>query len=130
MTEVDLTRRRLLISAAGVAAAVVVGSSGLWTLIERLSEADAASLLRGLITDRDGAARLGRSYLDAHPTQARRAVLVRDLVGPTEPASAADASREVATRIRNDYAARSTVVVDGWVLSRTEARLYALVALS
>ena len=129
MTEVDLTRRRLLISAAGVAAGVAVGSSGLLTLIERLAGADAASLLRGLITDREGAARLGRSYLAAHPNEARRSVLVRDLVGATEPTSASDASREVAARIRDDYAAGSTVVVDGWVLSRAEARLYALVAL-
>lgn len=129
MSEVDLSRRRLLISAAGIAAAVAVGSSGLLTLIERLSGADAASLLRGLITDREGAARLGRSYLGVHPTEARRGVLVRDLVGLTEPTSVSDASREVAARIRGDYAAGSTVVVDGWVLSRTEARLYALVAL-
>ncbi len=129
MTAVDLTRRRLLIAAAGVAAGVAFGPSGLLTLIERLSGRDAASLLRGLITDGEGAARLGRSYLAAHPTEARRVVLVRDLVGPTVPTSARRASREVAARIRTDYAAGSTVVVDGWVLSRTEARLYALVAL-
>jgi hypothetical protein len=129
MTEVDLTRRRLLIAAAGVAAAVAVGPSSLLTLIERLSGADAASLLRGLITDRDGAARLGRSYVAAHPSEARSGVLVRGLVGATAPTSVSGASRKVAARIRGDYAAGSTVVVDGWVLSRTEARLYALVAL-
>ena len=129
MTDVNVTRRRLLIAAAGVAAAAAVGPSGLFTLIERLSRSDAESLLRGLITDRDGATRLGSSYLAAHPTEARRRVLVHDLVGPTEPTSVSHASGEVAARIRGDYAARSTVVVDGWVLSRTEARLYALVAL-
>lgn len=129
MTEVDITRRRLLIAAAGVAAAVAAGPSGLLTLIERMSAPDAASLLRGLITDREGAANLGRSYLAAHPTEAQRRVLVRDLVGPAVPTSVSRASREVANRIRGDYAAGSTVVVDGWVLSRTEARLYALVAL-
>jgi hypothetical protein len=56
-------------------------------------------------------------------------VLVRDLVGSTAPTTASRASREVAARIRGDYVAGSTVVVDGWVLSRSEARLYALVAL-
>jgi hypothetical protein len=35
----------------------------------------------------------------------------------------------VADRIRGDFAAGNTVVVEGWVLSRTEARLYALVVL-
>jgi hypothetical protein len=129
MTDVDLTRRRLLIAAAGVAAAIAAGPSGLLTMIERLTAADASSLLRGLISDREGAARLGRLYLAAHPTEARTGVLVRDLLGPTEPTSVIGASREVAARIRGDFAAGSTVVVDGWVLSRAEARLYALVAL-
>jgi hypothetical protein len=129
MTNVDLTRRRLLIAAAGLAAAAAVGPSCLLTLVERLSGAEAASLLRGLITDREGAARLGRSYLAAHPTEARSGVLVRDLVGAIEPTSVSGASREVADRIRGDFAAGNTVVVEGWVLSRTEARLYALVVL-
>jgi hypothetical protein len=129
MTDLILTRRRLLIAGAGVAAAVAAGPSDLLALIERLSAADAASLLRGLITDRDGAARLGRSYLAVHPSEARGGFLVHDLVGATVPTSVIGASREVAARIRDDYAAGRTVVVDGWVLSRAEARLYALVAL-
>jgi hypothetical protein len=129
MRNADLTRRHVLVMAAAAAGAVAIGPTGWFGLIERLVAADVEGLLRGLITDREGAARLGRSYLGAHPTEARSGILVSRLIGPTEPTSAAGASREVASRIRGDYAADRTVVVDGWVLSRTEARLYALVAL-
>lgn len=129
MTELRLTRRRLLIAAGGLGAAVAAGPGGLLPLIERLTAADAASLLRNLVTDREGAARLGRTYLAAHPGEARGGGLVRALAGPTGPTSASGASSAVAARIRSDYAAGNTVVVDGWVLSRAEARLCALVAL-
>jgi hypothetical protein len=129
MPEVDLTRRRLLIGAAGLLGALAAGPSVLVPLIERLAAADAAALLRGLIRHREGAIQLGRSYLSAHPSEASRAALVRQLAGPIAPASSERAARGVGTRIREDYAIGHTVVVEGWVLSRTEARLYALVAL-
>jgi hypothetical protein len=129
MPKVELTRRRLLIAAAGFLGTVAAGPSAIVQLIERLAPADAAALLRGLITDREGAAQLGRTYLDAHPSEASRAALVRQLADPIAPTSAERAARGVGKRIREDYAIGHTVVVEGWVLSRTEARLYALVAI-
>jgi hypothetical protein len=130
MREVDHTRRRLLVAAAGIIAAAAAGPSAILPLIERLTSPDTAGLLRGLITHRDSAAQLGRSYLDAHPNEARSAALVRQLAGPIALTSAERAAREVAARVRADYARGRTVVIEGWVLSRTEARLYALVALA
>jgi hypothetical protein len=129
MPAVDLTRRRLLVGAAALLAAVAAGPSALVPLIERLAAADAAALLRTLIKHREGAIQLGRSYLSAHPSEANRATLVRQLAGPIAPASAERAAHGVGARIREDYAMGHTVVVEGWVLSRTEARLCALVAL-
>jgi hypothetical protein len=129
MSEVDFTRRRLLAAAVTVAAAVTAGPSVVLPLIERLAAGNTAGHLRALITHDAGAAYLGRRYLQAHPSEARRDVLVRRLVGTNAPTSAREASRAVAARIRSDYAAGRTVRVDGWVLSRTEARLYALVAI-
>jgi hypothetical protein len=130
MTDVDLTRRRLLIAAAGLGAAVVAGPIAMWPVVERFAASDPAALLRGLVTHRGAAVALGRSYLEANPTEAHRADLVRNLVGARVPASTSRASREVASRIRADYRAGRTVVVEGWVLSRTEARLCALIALT
>ena len=60
MPEVDLTRRHLLIGAAGLLGALAAGPSVLVPLIERLAAADAAALLRGLIRHREGAILLGR----------------------------------------------------------------------
>jgi hypothetical protein len=129
MSETDLTRRRLLIGALTVAAAVVAGPAVVVPLIERLAPGSTADLLRALITHDEGASYLGRRYLQAHPTEARSDVLVRMLVGTNAPTSERETSRALAVRIRSDYAAGRTVKVDGWVLSRTEARLYALVAI-
>jgi len=129
MTDVDLTRRRLLLAAAGLAAAVVAGPIAMWPVVERFAAGDPAALLRGLVTHRGAAVALGRSYLEGNPTEAHRADLVRNLVGGGVPASTSRASREVASRIRADYRSGRTVVIEGWVLSRTEARLCALIAL-
>jgi hypothetical protein len=129
MSEPGLTRRRLLIAAVTLAAAVAAGPGVVAPLIERLAAGNPADLLRALITHGEGATYLGRRYLQAHPSEARSDVLVRRLVGTNSPTSEREASRAVAVRIRSDYAAGRTVKVDGWVLSRTEARLYALVAM-
>ena len=129
MSETDLTRRRLLIAAVTAATAVAAGPGVLLPLVERLAALNTAGHLRSLITDDEGASYLGRRYLQAHPSEARGDVLVSRLVGTRAPTSAREASRAVAAGIRSDYAAGRSVRVDGWVLSLTEARLYALVAL-
>ena len=129
MPEVDLTRRRLLIAALTAAAAVAAGPAVMVPMIERLAAGATADHLRALIAHGEGARYLGGRYLQAHPSEARSDVLVRELVGTAAPMSAAEASRAVAVGIRSDYSAGRTVTVDGWVLSRAEARLYALVAI-
>ena len=129
MTDIELTRRRFLVAAAGLAAAVAAAPIAMWPIVEHFAAGDTAALLRGLVTHRGAAVALGRAYLEANPTEAQRGDLVRHLVGGRVPASTSRASREVASRIRADYRAGRTVVVEGWVLSRAEARLCALIAL-
>jgi hypothetical protein len=78
---------------------------------------------------RASAARIGEAYLEDHPEEAQPALLARllreagleEAPGPTSRARA---------RIREDFERGRTVQVDGWVLSRTEARLCALTALT
>ena len=129
MSDVEVTRRRLLIAALTAAAAVAAGPGVVVPMIDRLAAGDPAGHLRALITHGEGARYLGSRYLSAHPSEARSDALVRELVGTAAPMSAAEASRAVAVGIRSDYSAGRTVNVDGWVLSRAEARLYALVAI-
>lgn len=85
----------------------------------------------------DAAAQFGRLYLEAHPEENDRAVLVglieqasgreTDSTSPADPAVVAAALQRV---VRAEYARDAVVAVDGWVLSVTEARIYALVAVS
>ena len=76
---------------------------------------------------------VGRAYLDETPGESDPRVLVSHLYeGWTREALDADASEWV-ERIRHqhrqDFASGRTVTVEGWVLSRTEARVGALAAL-
>ena len=42
---------------------------------------------------------------------------------------AAGGSADLSSRVRDDFGAGRVLLVDGWVLSETEARIYALAAL-
>jgi hypothetical protein len=131
MGEVDRGRRRFLLATVALAASVAIGPRTLALLAELLPEDDAAiEAVRALIAHRAHAAQLGSAYLAGHPGEGRPALLLHHLAGPLPPRSAAGARDRIAARIRADYASARTVTVEGWILSRTEARLYALVALA
>ena len=131
MHHVDRGRRRFLLAAAGAAAAAAIGPGALILLIDRMWKDDAAvAAIRALITHRADADQLGRAYLAMHRDERSSAALLRHLLGPMPPASAAETPGRIAARIRADYRAARTVTVEGWILSRTEARLCALVALT
>ncbi|MCB1890553.1 MAG: hypothetical protein KDH20_23315 [Rhodocyclaceae bacterium] len=119
-------RRRLiglaLAALAGVPARADVGAT-----------AQAAGLLDAI--DAEAAARFGFRYLAQHTGEARLPELVAYLAAAireeratgTKGISRLTALRE---RIRHDYRDADCVDLDGWLLSRTEARLCALAALS
>lgn len=97
-------------------------------------EADAAARLLSLLAHRDSAARIGRLYLRRFPGEADARRLASMILGqasaPAAAPSAPDAlRRQVAQRRRQDFATGETVRVEGWILSRSEARLCALAAL-
>jgi hypothetical protein len=89
------------------------------------------------IADRQSAARLGRAYLDAHPEYPHCHALLTDIERTLKEQHAsapltADAEQTASTLqslLRKEYARGEVVSVAGWVLSRTEARLYALAAM-
>lgn len=73
---------------------------------------------------------LGREYLATVPWEADREVLRRLLPRLDHREAAGDAPGEPLRRwVRDDFDAGRVVSVRGWLLSRTEARLCALVAL-
>jgi len=93
--------------------------------------------LRNTIADQQSAARIGRAYLDAQPEYRYCQVLLTDIEralkrqNPAVPL-ATDAEQTASTLqglLRKEYAHDEVVSVAGWILSTTEARLYALVYL-
>ncbi len=93
--------------------------------------------LAHIIGDPEACARLGRAYLAAHPEYYRGDTLVADI----QRALAKYDESAVFTRdpqrtvtalqllVREEYIRGEVEAVTGWILSITEARLYALAAL-
>lgn len=87
--------------------------------------------LERIIGDRDGARQLGALYLTRHPAT------VDDLLRESGgfPAAAFGAhgrkalARALIDRRTADFAAGRTVVLDGWVVARSEAQVCALLCL-
>lgn len=78
--------------------------------------------------------RLGRSYLEATPEERDGPTLLarlslRDGIPHFEGRPRQEATwRALKARRDQEFAAGDTVVVDGWLLARTEARLCAVLA--
>ena len=76
---------------------------------------------------------LGRSYLQDHAGEADQNWLettIADSYHQQEAVHDRLEDHDVGAQIRSDFAQSHTVEVNGWILSRTEARLYALISLS
>jgi hypothetical protein len=123
----DAGRRRLLIAAAGIGVSAAVGPRVLGLMLEQLVAADVAQVLRGLVIHRESAIQLGLAYLRAHPDEYGATELTALILGGRGVPRGGEAA-SVSARMRADFEARRVVTVDGWILSRTEARLYALCA--
>jgi hypothetical protein len=122
----DAGRRRVLLAAVALATSVAAGPRAIGLVLERLAAADAAAqALRELVPHRESAARLGRAYLRTATDEASATRLASLVLGRTAVAPGGEAAR-VASNIRADFSAGRVVTVEGWIVSRTEARLCAL----
>jgi hypothetical protein len=124
------TRREWLASAAGAALALI--PLGALASASGRPQASAAERWLAQLRTPASAAVVGREYLRSAPRESTRERLRADLdaaIG-TDALSDAEIRRRVSARVRQDYAAGDTVRLRGWILSRTEARLCALAALS
>jgi hypothetical protein len=79
--------------------------------------------LESVVGDWDAARRLGEAYLRQHPDEADREWLLREVMGDSAPGG--ERLQRLASRRRQDLHRGTIVIVDGWVLARTEARLCA-----
>jgi hypothetical protein len=136
LSDDGITRRAALALLGSGAAAVLVGGAAARELLEYDSSntsgpprdplPDAAARL-------DGIARVGARYRELVTDEADRAALLAAIPMAEELADEPSALEdEIGARreqIRSDFATGDVVQVDGWRLSRTEARLAALVSL-
>lgn len=93
--------------------------------VSSLTKARIEHSLRALFSDIDAARVLGMRYIDLYPSEAQRIVLLDKLF-----LSAPRTSRELKTIIslerEYDFQNNRTIIIDGWILARTEAEVCAL----
>jgi hypothetical protein len=123
-----LDRRRFLqLSALGVV--VTIADSACAASSDRPDAgADRPQLLAMLGTER--VRELGVHYRASRPSENSAGALRAALSSGHGPRIPFIKSRSFADQIRDDFASGRTVVVDGWVLSLTEARQAALFSLT
>jgi hypothetical protein len=122
VTDGEPTRRDVL------RALVAIGVLGPWSAVACGDDPE----FRWLFESPGEAAFLGGLYLAAAPGEADPARLQRvlGLDAARDRAGGADALERLRARHRADFAEGDVVVLQGWLLSRTELRMCALVQLS
>jgi hypothetical protein len=131
-----ITRRQFFASAGLVSGAVALARLRPWTAMVRVVDSSDAGRLVALFEHLQSAGAIGEAYLDQRrpPEPASRiaADIMRALPNgrATLRAVGDDELRELLSRrIQADFGEGRVVSVRGWMLSETEANLYALAAL-
>ena len=124
-----ITRREVL--AAGL---LLGGSAGLLPLLGACSdgsEAQPPDSLLDVFADPASLQGIGRLYLERFPDEADEKVLLQALLTGLEvlPDSRSDLRDHLRSRIEADFERGDVFALRGWVLSRTEGRLWALASL-
>jgi hypothetical protein len=137
VTQLTVKRRQVLGSAAAIVAAAWFGRlMRSWSPRSAPGEPESARLVR-LLTQTDSARVIGREYLRLAPEERDPTVLASLVAGrladdPHVMSIATDTQLRLLllNSTCRDFAEGLTITLDGWMLSRTEARLYGLAALA
>jgi len=121
------SRRKFL----GFAAAGATGiATGTWILArDWVRDDDPLEQLTGVAAGSPEFLAIGKRYLEIHPGEADRAVLLRALGfagGERDPSTREELLEIVHAGILRDVANDDTVQLRAWIFSRTECRLFAL----
>ena len=127
------TRRTVLAALLATVATIIVPRRGLTTTAGISEEAEFVSELRRLVPSPVSARILGFTYLRSFPHEHDPRILsalLSDILSPVNPRGAgqpgAALTERAASRIAYEFEHEDIVEVAGWMLSRTEARLFAL----
>ena len=85
--------------------------------------------LLGIFSDLDSPRILGKRYLALYPQEKPGALLLAARIQSSQPGTSGAARRLLARERELDFRNGEIVMVDGWILSRTEAEICALTAL-
>ena len=121
-------RRQLFVGVVSVAVATLNAASVGWRVRPDASDI-AARRIAGLFHDTASAAAVGRRYLARFPHERDSGFLLRSVLAGQTPATDDGLRFHLARRRQRDFEAGRVVVLEGWLLSLTESRLFALVAL-
>ena len=135
----SVSRRRFLATSITLAALPLLSSvpwltraPGRGTSATRVIAAE----LSGLVDARASARAVGEAYLALRLEERSADLLTESILAdlasdvPWHALTTEQLRAFLVLRIQNDFARAMTVEIDGWMLSRTEARLCALVALT
>ena len=129
----ELSRRTVLAAGAGAMTCSLTIPQSL-DIAENSRGVETAILT--IIQNRNSATQLGIAALASWPNlRDRKQVLAEALddlqmdANSVVHADAAEIAGRLSQRIRDDFAAGRTIMLDGWLLSLAETRLYALAAL-
>jgi hypothetical protein len=131
-----LSRRSLMTTAIGGGAAWLLG--GVWFLVScrgRAGSVSGSSTFADFWAELGYSRTIGEACLKALPAvEASKRYLSRAVFGDTQDGggdclSARALAQAIRERSRDDFRDGRIVIVDGWMLSLTETRLYALAAL-
>jgi hypothetical protein len=130
----SLTRRSFLLSLAGAAGSAFLVSGCQWFVTAGPASQPWSECLLDAY-NRESVGRLGEAYRADHPEEnsakALAASIDRALTATGDHGIAADPAGHATMlqqRVRDEYAKGEIVRLSGWIVSITEARLYALVS--
>lgn len=123
----SLNRRSFLATAVSVVA--LISSPGTSKSAQNGNQEsvlrDAARFLRSF-SDLDAPAAVGRCYLRAHEKENNIEWLCNQIAKTTNAVPPTDFRDSLNEAIRSDFSQKNVVLVDGWLLSHTEARVCGL----
>ena len=129
MKTLNIKRRGVLLA---IAAALIPGSLDGICWLHRFGAPK--TLAEAMFSDLATARMIGTRYLIQAAHECDAAVLTAELPAgcaapPASLHSVADMRKLIDAQRTRDFATGDTVIIDGWILARTEARLCALTAL-
>jgi len=114
-----LTRRQLLIFATAMLSAQSMDLPAAQNILPR-------DLFKNINIDRAALSLYAKNYIDSHPKENTYEVLKKLIFKTYKSPNIAKIKKYLNLRIENDFIKEDIVTIDGWVLSRTEARLWCL----